>query len=68
VWLTRAMLFQRKGSEIAPRPSTASGRSEPAELRRARSKEVLSKKYSELCELYITIVESFLRLRKFLIP
>ncbi len=45
------MLSQRKDSEIAPRSSTGSGRGEPAELRRARSKEFLIKKYSELCEL-----------------
>ena len=36
-----------------------------AEARRARSKEFLIKKYSELCELCTTIVEDFLRLRKF---
>jgi len=33
------------------RPSTGSGRGQPAEPRRARSKEFLIKKYSELCEL-----------------
>ena len=31
------MLFQRQDSEIAPRPSMGSGRSEPAELRRRLS-------------------------------
>jgi len=45
------MLFQRKDSEIAPR--------------RARSKEFLIKKYSELCELCTTMLESLRGLRKF---
>jgi hypothetical protein len=49
----------KQGSEIAPRPSAGSGRSEPAELLRrpstplrtdsGRSKEFLFKKFSELC-------------------
>jgi hypothetical protein len=33
------------------RPSTGSGRGEPVEPRKTRSKEFLIKKFSELCEL-----------------
>ena len=38
------------------RPSTGSGRGEPVETRRSRSKEFLIKKYSELSELCASVV------------
>ena len=43
------------------RPSTGSGRGEPVEPRRARSKEFLIKKYSELCELWASVVNTLSR-------